>query len=109
MFSDNIVNLNIYENASPVKTGTCQQTQNICITFVQRQPNVFDVAQQCRKMLYKIFYVYLVPVVTIKALGINIVVLICCINKSNNSYWEWNGRLNFADLSMFRFKLNEYV
>ena len=29
--------------ASPFKVKTTQQTQNICITFIQRRPNVFDV------------------------------------------------------------------
>ena len=84
MFSE----LSCYENASQVKPGTSQQTQNICITFVQRRPNVFDVVQQCRKMLYNLFYVHWDPVLTLKALGPNIVVLICCISKSNSSYWE---------------------
>ena len=28
-------------------TGAAQQTQNFCITFIQRRPNVFDVGPNC--------------------------------------------------------------
>ena len=30
---------------------TAQQTQTICITFVQRRPNVFDVGQHCTNVI----------------------------------------------------------
>ena len=32
-----------------------QHTQNICITFIQRRPNVFDIGPKLYKMLYKCF------------------------------------------------------
>ena len=39
--------------------GSTQQTQNICITFVQRRPNVFDVGPTLYKINVKqMFCVY---------------------------------------------------
>ena len=39
---------------SPHKIAT-QQTQNICITFIQRRPNVFDIGPTLYKMSYTCF------------------------------------------------------
>ena len=45
---------------SPVlhKKATSQQTQNICITFVQCRPNVFDVGPTLYKCYTNVFFVY---------------------------------------------------
>ena len=36
-------NISANNNVFIISVGDSQQTQNICITFVQRRPNVFDV------------------------------------------------------------------
>ena len=41
--------------ASLLLFSQSQQTQNICITFVQRRSNVFDAGSTLYKMLYKCF------------------------------------------------------
>ena len=41
-----------------ISLHTTQQTQNICITYIQRRPNVFDIGPALPIMLYTCFMVY---------------------------------------------------
>ena len=56
----------MYNDECLRKSPPAQQTQDICITFIQRRPNVFDVGPA----LHKVIQMFCVYWVTIQAWGV---------------------------------------